>query len=160
MTCAGSWPTYAMPVKRIIADRFIAPRSGEACAVAEFCRFKGVERKELLKAEAESRLQRMEYESEEMDGWGGPTVGMGVQAGLPEYVAHSLAWNNDMVWTRVEIGREPCTCSTKPSALQHHLRGCRAGYQIFRDMTPEERWLRLRNHVAKKINAPLLEQTA
>lgn len=148
----------AMPVKRIIANRFIAPASGDACAVAEFCRFKGTPPSELLKAEAESRLERLEYDGHEADnGWDGPTIGMGIKAGLPEYLAYNLAFKNDMNWDRVTIGREPCTCAVSRQESVFHGTGCRSGYAIYRAMTAEERWLRLRNHVAKSIGEPILK---
>lgn len=134
----------AMPSKRIIADHFMDTRTGEMCAVAEFCLFRGATRRELKHIEIHSQREIRDNEGvEESDGWDGATVGAGMKAGLPEYVAHHLAWKNDVVWDRVETGYEPDPTDGRE--------GC--ARMTYRDMTPEERWLKLRNHIAKKVGA-------
>ncbi len=134
----------AMPRKRIISGRFMATASGDVCAVGAFCLSRGVERKEMLETERDSRLRRM---SEVEDDYGDldPTVYAGKRAGLPEDVVHDLGYTNDLLWWRV---------------LESEKRTKHCTERTYRAMTPEERWLKLRAYIAKKIEEPNCNTTA
>jgi hypothetical protein len=114
-------------------------------------------------------------------GWEGATVNAGEEAGLPTHVAYNLAWNNDMVWDhitdRYEWQPTQYALVTRPIYQMRHDKegnvvrdsdGVRPIYDeeygphvivrrqagwhfVLRDITPEERWLFLRNHIARKI---------
>jgi hypothetical protein len=93
----------AMPSKRIIANRFFRRKTGEACAVAEFCRFRGETPEQLHETQREVTSDLMDNDGcgESCDGWEGPTVHSGIHAGLGQYAAHDLAWHNDIAWARM-----------------------------------------------------------
>jgi hypothetical protein len=138
-----------MPTKEIIADRFFMPASKRMCGVAAFCAAKGVSEADLRETETQSRLERLVDRwdggegAESSYGWDGATVDAGVRAGLSLYVAHDLGFQTDQIWRRVKTGIE-------------HVPG--QGYVTqYRDMTPAERWLRLRNYIAVKVGNPPIE---
>lgn len=170
----------AMPVKRIIESRFMDPKTGDKCSVAAFCEFKGMPKLEMLKTEGQSYLERLEdgggdrdpetnlpVGSEESGGWEGATVNAGQQAGLPHLVAYNLAWKNDEIWTHVVCGVKEHP-GVKGRYEPNEFGGRRLvsdengthwmerpwTEKLYRPMTPEERWLKLRNHVAKRIGEP------
>lgn len=166
-----------MPRKRIISGRFVGTASHDMCAVATFCAARGFDWKRLLAIEKQSRLERFEaLDGDDTDGDGGygmsgATVLAGAEAGLPSLVAYNLAWKNDMVWDQITDHYEwiPTEYYARAArgawSSEHHaeLYGPhravkREGHwrYVQRDLTPEERWLFLRNHVAKRIDEPVL----
>lgn len=139
----------AMEPKRIIADRFFKPRTGEVCAVAAFCRFKGFDDAKMREFAVLSAEQRREYDGTEAEWDEAATVQAGMSAGLPVYVAQDLVWRNDESWDQVFLGDGPCDC------------GYHQSHGMYRAMTPEERWFKLRNFVAKKVGKkPIVEPAA
>jgi len=141
-----------MKRRRIIADKFMDVQTGEMCAVASYCAHKGVSSQRLEEIERESERQRDYEGTEEGGGWDGPTVAAGNKSGLPRLVAVDLAWNNDIVWRSVADG----------ARLHTDARGLGHTYDltVYRDMTPEERWLELRNYVARHCGESQIEGAA
>lgn len=134
----------AMPDKRIISDRFVEPKTMLACAVGEYCRYRGADKKSLLKIEGQSFLERYENDgAEECDGWEGRTVYAGMKAGLPHLVAFRMAYANDEQWNTVATDEKE-TVTTSWGTYQR---------TVYRKMTPEERWKKLRDYVAAHVTA-------
>ncbi len=141
-----------MKRRRIIADKFMDVQTGEMCAVASYCAHKGVSSQHLEEIERESERQRDYEGTEESGGWDGPTVAAGNKSGLPRMVAADLAWNNDVAWRQVEYGVKQHTDQRWP--------GQTYDVPVYRDMTPEERWLELRNYVARHCGESQIEGAA
>jgi len=158
-----------MEPKEIIADRFFMPASKRMCSVAAYCAFKGAGETELRTIERDSRVQRLEDRwndgdgAEESWGWEGPTVASGTRYGLPEYVAYDLAFHNDEMWDKVRDEQSDPRCDarcTAPSGVRRHG-SCPDNHYDLRPMTAHERWLKLRNYVARRIGeTPLTSTTA
>lgn len=158
-SCRGDLKNFlrfldAMPSKTIIADRFMRPSTGEVCAVAAFCRSKGMPEEDLRKTEAKSRRQRLDYDgAEECDGWEGPTIGAGVSMGLTQSVAAELGWKNDEVWANVYVPTECEMIETSYGRKRCKHYGVHGDHYKIEPMTDEERWLKLRNFIARKVGA-------
>lgn len=135
----------AMEPKVIIRDRFMRCRDGALCAVGAFVASTGASAQDLRGIEKMSRFQRMASlwesggDSATEDPGEEATVWAGEHAGLPLDLAYHFAWLNDEAWTKVETGWT--TLIGGGRSMTH------------RDMTDEERWIRLRAFVAAKVGA-------
>jgi hypothetical protein len=127
----------SMPIKRIGVSAFIT-KEGDYCTVAEYCRFKGLAQEKLEHYKKLSQGYINEEIDEQEDGWdSGPTVQAGHEAGLPKVIAYELGSYNDLSadckWIETE--------GPINSFYQHpHL--------VRIELTPEERWIKVRNHIA------------
>jgi hypothetical protein len=164
----------SMPQKRIIADRFMSPATGAMCSVAAYCDYKGTPKSELLKTERESRYKRLADGAEDAGGDDSPTVEAGVSAGLPHLVAFELAYMTDLHWDIIQdgydespgvkgkyvtnsIGLEVLRATEFDDPEATHWVQRPSKQARYRPMTPDERWLTLRNYVAKKIGQSPLD---
>ena len=147
------WLSYldAMPKKAIIENRFVEPQTGDMCAIASYCAARGFDQKQLWTIERQSEIERKDNRNEGEDygegdgghGYDGATVRAGVEAGLPQIVAYEIGFKNDMNWRKIIA-----SYVASPNGRSYNA--------LYREIAPSERWLILRNFIAKKLGETIL----